>query len=50
MAEQRKAAIPVPIRIKEDLVDADGRQLKFFLQNMKERIDDLEKRLAELED
>jgi len=37
----RKAAIPVPPRIVEDLKKNDGRTLKQFLQNLKERVDEL---------
>lgn len=37
----RKAAIPVPPRIVEDLKKNDGRTLKQFLQNIKERVDEL---------
>ena len=41
--------LPVPTRIKEDLEKNDGRALKQLLQNMKERIDSLERRITELE-
>lgn len=37
----RKAAIGVPPRIKDDILNNDGRTLKQFLQNLKERVDNL---------
>lgn len=37
----RKAAIPIPPRINDDLKNNDGRGLKLFLQSVKERLDAL---------
>lgn len=37
----RKAAISVPPRIKEDILNNDGRSLKLFLQNVREQLNDL---------
>lgn len=45
----RKAAVPVPPRLVQDLQEADGRSTKQFLQNVFERINDLVARLEEAE-
>lgn len=37
----RRAAIGVPPRIKEDILENNGRTLKQFLQNIKERLDSI---------
>lgn len=44
----RKAALSVPLRLKEDIVSGDARDLKLYLQNVKERFDDLHKTLETL--
>lgn len=44
----RKAALGIPPRIKEDILTNDARTLKLFLQNIKERIEDLSSTIENL--